>query len=298
MTSLKLLRTRIKSIKSTNKITQAMKMISASRLKRAQDAVNHSSICNNEIENLLKSLLNELSNESYQNNLLTHNKIHPNTYLLVVFTSDKGLCGPYNHNIIKSVVSEIETLKKDNKKFKIFCVGKKGYHYLNKYYKENIMYEVNFLNNSPTSYDRSLIITEEILKAHQNHIFDQCLVFYTKYISTLSRKIVKDQVIPINSSKMKKKVCNSDDHANNFIVEPKLKSLLDKCILKYLSRKFHNMCLNSLVSEHSVRMTAMDNATRNSNQMTKKLTLLYNRTRQAQITNELIEIISGAEASV
>lgn len=302
MTSLKSLKNRIQSIKSTSKITQAMKMVSASRLKQAQSSIENSIISIGESEKLLSKLfIDQAQSKFTTNSLLSDKNGHSNTYLLVIFTSDKGLCGPYNYNIIKFTTLEIERLQKEKKHFKLLCIGRRGYNYFSKLYKEHIISNLDFSNNKPTSYDKSLSITGKILKAHHEQIFNKCYIIYTKYISAISQEIIKEQLIPIehsSSTLLKGKKSKQHPEENDYIFEPNIEDLISKYIIDYISFKIHNICLNSLVSEHSVRMIAMDNATNNSNEIRQKLTLVYNRTRQAQITKELIEIISGAEAAI
>ena len=288
MPSLKDLRNRISSVKSTKKITSAMKMVAAAKLKRAQDNAEKSRPYANKMEEIVLSLITK----SNTNNLKFSKTNNKKTVLLIVCSADRGLCGGFNGSIIKYTKNLANTLKNDGKNFKFFFVGKKAYQSLRRIYKDLIIDLVSDFANPRIEFDVARSIRDQVLKLFFDNEISECYLIYTKFNSAISQNVESQKLLPVEK----------DDQAENlteaimYDFEPDEEVILDDIIPKNIAIQIHSALLENLASEQGSRMTAMDNATRNANDMIDKLTLFYNRSRQALITKELIEIISGAEA--
>jgi F-type H+-transporting ATPase subunit gamma len=294
MPSLDDLKKRIASVKSTQKITKAMKMVAAAKLRKAQEAAEQSRPYADNMKNLMDSISRGFIQTDSSRNLLTGNN-EDKTYLLVLFTSERGLCGGFNSQISKSLKEKIVELQKQNKEVKIICIGKKGYDIIKRQYSKLIVDTIDLSEIKSVQYGDAKEISDKIIKMYFDAEFDKCLIFYNKFKSVISQVPTEQQVIPaeiIEQSDNEDKVMD-----NNFIeFEPNEKEILEELLPLNFAVQIFKALLESSASEQGSRMSAMDNASRNASDMIDSLTLFYNRSRQAVITKELIEIISGAEA--
>lgn len=289
--SLKDLKNRIGSVKSTQKITKAMKMVAASKLRRAREIAEDSMPYANRMSRMLVDIASNLSPENAPR--LMAGTGSDKTHLLVVVSADRGLCGGFNANISKAVKAEVNRLKDQGKEYKIVCIGKKAYEVIKLSHEKEIVYNVDGITKqSKIPFADAEKEAGKIIKMFNEGEFDVCSIFFNKFVSAIKQEVTKEQLIPLQIDK-----ADNDNHSGAiFEFEPSERRILEDLIPRNLSVQFYYAFLESAASEQASRMTAMDNATRNAGEMIKKLTLVYNRTRQAQITKELIEIISGAEA--
>lgn len=290
MPSLKSLKNRVKSVKSTQKITKAMKMVAASKLKRARERAESSSLYASSISEMMKTLSQGLDAATAGSLKLLFGNSEVNTTLLVVMTSDRGLCGAFNANVVKQARLKISELTSSGVAVKVFCLGKKGYESLKKTHGSMIVGYVEGPGKSGITYDFSRNIAQDLINRFNKNEFGKCSIVYSKFKSVIAQEPTTFSLIPID---------NTNDQcslANDCEYEPNEESITKELLPKNISVQIYRALLETSASEHGARMTAMDNATRNSGEMIKKLNLVYNRTRQAYITKELIEIISGAEA--
>ena len=294
MPSLDDLKKRIASVKSTQKITKAMKMVAAAKLRKAQEAAEQSRPYADNMKNLMDSISRGFIQTDSSRNLLTGND-EDKTYLLVLFTSERGLCGGFNSQISKSLKEKIVELQKQNKVVKIICIGKKGYDIIKRQYSELIVDTIDLSEIKSVQYGDAKEISDRIIKMYFDAEFDKCLIFYNKFKSVISQVPTEQQVVP---AEIVEQTDNEDKVMdNNFIeFEPNEKEILEELLPLNFAVQIFKALLESSASEQGSRMSAMDNASRNASDMIDSLTLFYNRSRQAVITKELIEIISGAEA--
>ena len=294
MPSLDDLKKRIASVKSTQKITKAMKMVAAAKLRKAQEAAEQSRPYADNMKNLMDSISRGFIQTDSSRNLLTGND-EDKTYLLVLFTSERGLCGGFNSQISKSLKEKIVELQKQNKEVKIICIGKKGYDIIKRQYSELIVDTIDLSEIKSVQYGDAKEISDRIIKMYFDAEFDKCLIFYNKFKSVISQVPTEQQVVP---AEIVEQTDNEDKVVdNNFIeFEPNEKEILEELLPLNFAVQIFKALLESSASEQGSRMSAMDNASRNASDMIDSLTLFYNRSRQAVITKELIEIISGAEA--
>jgi len=294
MPSLDDLKKRIASVKSTQKITKAMKMVAAAKLRKAQEAAEQSRPYADNMKNLMDSISRGFIQTDSSRNLLTGSD-EDKTYLLVLFTSERGLCGGFNSQISKSLKEKIVELQKQNKEVKIICIGKKGYDIIKRQYSELIVDTIDLSEIKSVQYNDAKEISDKIIKMYFDAEFDKCLIFYNKFKSVISQVPTEQQVVP---AEIVEQTDNEDKVMdNNFIeFEPNEKEILEELLPLNFAVQIFKALLESSASEQGSRMSAMDNASRNASDMIDSLTLFYNRSRQAVITKELIEIISGAEA--
>jgi len=294
MPSLDDLKKRIASVKSTQKITKAMKMVAAAKLRKAQEAAEQSRPYADNMKNLMDSISRGFIQTDSSRNLLTGSD-EDKTYLLVLFTSERGLCGGFNSQISKSLKEKIVELQKQNKEVKIICIGKKGYDIIKRQYSELIVDTIDLSEIKSVQYGDAKKISDKIIKMYFDAEFDKCLIFYNKFKSVISQVPTEQQVVP---AEIVEQTDNEDKVMdNNFIeFEPNEKEILEELLPLNFAVQIFKALLESSASEQGSRMSAMDNASRNASDMIDSLTLFYNRSRQAVITKELIEIISGAEA--
>jgi F-type H+-transporting ATPase subunit gamma len=294
MPSLDDLKKRIASVKSTQKITKAMKMVAAAKLRKAQEAAEQSRPYADNMKNLMDSISRGFIQTDSSRNLLTGND-EDKTYLLVLFTSERGLCGGFNSQISKTLKEKIVELQKQNKEVKIICIGKKGYDIIKRQYSELIVDTIDLSEIKSVQYGDAKEISDRIIKMYFDAEFDKCLIFYNKFKSVISQVPTEQQVVP---AEIVEQTDNEDKVIdNNFIeFEPNEKEILEELLPLNFAVQIFKALLESSASEQGSRMSAMDNASRNASDMIDSLTLFYNRSRQAVITKELIEIISGAEA--
>ena len=290
MPSLKDLKNRIGSVKSTQKITSAMKMVAAAKLRRAQEQAISSRPYSSSLEKIVTGLANKLSVNAPD--LLKGNP-EIKTQLLVVFSADRGLCGGFNSSINRSVKSEIIKLENENLKTKLLFIGRKSADALRREFKENFN-EVIIGNSANPKFNDSSIIAKKIIDLFKQNKFGTCKIVFNKFISAISQEVTYKSLIPIELEVKEEK--NIDGPNSVYEYEPSEEEILEDLLSRNISTQLFSAQIESTASELAARMTAMDNATRNAGDLIDRLTLQYNRTRQAFITKELIEIISGAEA--
>ncbi|MDC3171845.1 F0F1 ATP synthase subunit gamma [Pelagibacteraceae bacterium] len=294
MPSLDDLKKRIASVKSTQKITKAMKMVAAAKLRKAQEAAEQSRPYADNMENLMDSISRGYIQTDSSRNLLTGND-EDKTILLVLFTSERGLCGGFNSQVSKALREKIIELQNQNKTVKVLCVGKKGYDIIKRQYGDLIVEMIDLSSVKSIQYEDAKNISDKIIKMYFDAEFDKCLIFYNKFKSVISQIPTEQQVIPAEKSQDETNEDKSKDNSF-FEFEPNEKEILEELLPLNFAIQIFKALLESSASEQGARMSAMDNASRNASDMIDSLTLFYNRSRQAVITKELIEIISGAEA--
>jgi F-type H+-transporting ATPase subunit gamma len=288
MPSLKDLKNRISSVKSTQKITSAMKMVAAAKLRRAQDQALASGPYTSLMDKIVSKISSKASGTSID--LLT-GKPENKTQLLVVFSADRGLCGGFNGSITRSVKKEINDLQKNNVNVKLLMVGKKSADSLNREYGNLFIDKIEGKSAKPNYADAEVLATK-IIDLFENGDFGVCRVIYNKFVSAIAQEVTFKSLIPAEIQINEE----NQDNASIYDFEPSEEEILTDLLPRNLATQLFSSQIESTASELAARMTAMDNATRNAGEMIDKLTLQYNRTRQAVITSELIEIISGAEA--
>ena len=290
MASLDDLKKRITSVKSTQKITKAMKMVAAAKLKRAQDSAEKGRPYSEKMNNIILNLSSGISDKETAPKLLSGSgkeQIH----LCVVMTSDRGLCGGFNANIIKKAKSYFTKLNKEGKELKIITVGSKGNDQLKRVYGNKIIDNISFKNSKNANYFDAEKVGKIIIEKFQKEEFDICTIFYNQFKNVITQIPQAQQIIPLNT-----KSADQNNSEDNYEFEPDEDEILSNLLPKNISTQIFKAMLENSASEQGARMSAMDNATRNAGEMVDKLTIEYNRSRQAAITKELIEIISGAES--
>lgn len=293
MPSLDDLKKRIGSVKSTQKITKAMKMVAAAKLRRAQESAESSRPYSDTMNEVIGSISNKVVSTSSERNLLTGTG-DDQVQLLILFTSERGLCGGFNSSITKMMREKIEDLQKLNKTVKIICIGKKGYDILKRKYNDLIIDVIDMKAIKSVSYQDAKDISQKIIKMYFDNEFDTCSIFYNKFKSVIDQIPTYQKILPIENEKNNDLELNSSTSMLDF--EPGESEILEELLPLNFAVQIFKALLESAASEQGARMSAMDNASRNASDMIDKLTLFYNRSRQAVITKELIEIISGAEA--
>ena len=292
MPNLKELKNRISSVKSTRKITSAMKMVAASKLRRAQELAESSRVYADSLSFILSSLAGNTKNSADLPEILTGRE-NSKISLLIINSSDRGLCGGFNSNLFRNAKKWISDQQGQGKSVKIMTVGKKA----SSFYKKtdlDIVASFEDLNSN----DRQLQVSEEIKnkikELFENNEIDEVSILFNKFVSAISQEPTYQSLIPLSNEE----TSEDESEANNaiFEFEPDKNELLEYLVPRNFLTQIYRSVLESSASEHAARMTSMDNATRNAGDMIDRLTLTYNRTRQAFITKELIEIISGAEA--
>ena len=290
MPSLKDLRNRISSVKSTKKITSAMKMVAAAKLKRAQENAERSRPYANKMKEIVSSLTSKINNQNFKFGSLKNNK--DRSVLIIVCSADRGLCGGFNGSIIKFVKKFSENLSKEGKKTKFIFVGKKAFQSLRRFYEQSIVDTISDFANPKIEFSIASSIRDKILELFFNGEIFECHLIFTKFKSAISQNVEAQKLLPVENESFS----NDEKRSVSYDFEPSEEELLNDIIPKNIAIQIHSALLENMASEQGSRMTAMDNATRNANDMIDGLTLFYNRSRQALITKELIEIISGAEA--
>lgn len=297
MPSLKELRNRTNSVKSTKKITSAMKMIAAAKLKKAQEQVESGRPYSDLMTQMLVALLQKTASFKTPPPLLVGRNRY-DSYLLVVVASDRGLCGGFNNNIVREAEAQARKCLESGQELKIICVGRKARDLLRRKYGPNII--ETYPAFAKPSFKEAAIISEKVLELFENEEVDVCRLIYNDFISPLTQKVHSHQLIPFMALEEQKEMVAKAEAgeivSDKFIHEPNEELVLQALLPRNVSVQIYRALMENAASEHGARMTAMDNATRNATDMIKELELKYNRTRQAYITRELIEVISGAEA--
>jgi F-type H+-transporting ATPase subunit gamma len=287
MPSLKDLRNRIASVKSTQKITKAMQMVAVSKLRRAQAAVVAARPYAERVESVLTNLAGAATDG--QGPRLLVGSGSSQTHLLVVCTAERGLCGAFNTAIVRLAREKAISLTAEGKTVKIICVGKKGYDQLRRMHEKHILELIDLRGVRTITYETAQPIAEKVIALFNNGEFDVCLLFYSRFRSVISQIPTVQQLIP-------PELGPKDEKAPVYDYEPDEGDILAQLLPRAVTVRIYRALLENAASFFGAQMSAMDNATRNAGEMVKKYTLRYNRTRQAMITKELIEIISGAEA--
>jgi F-type H+-transporting ATPase subunit gamma len=292
MASLKDLRDRIGSVKNTRKITSAMKMVAAAKLRRAQDQAEAS----RPYAERMERMLSDLASRSSSDLPLIAGTGKSDTHMIILGTADRGLCGGFNANLVKETRKMIGELQSAGKQVKIYCIGKKGAQALNREYGDLIVKRVEDLDKPALSYSKAGAIADDILTMFDDGAFDAATLIYAQFQSAIAQIVTRQQLVPfaVDAEDGAAESDETDDSAYDF--EPSEEGILAELLPRNVGVQVFKALLENAASEQGARMTAMDNATRNAGDMIDKLTLLYNRSRQAAITKELIEIVSGAEA--
>ena len=290
MASLDDLKKRIASVKSTQKITKAMKMVAAAKLRKAQESAEKGRPYSEKMNNVILNLSSGISDKENAPKLLSgtgNNKVH----LCVVMTSDRGLCGGFNSNIIKKAKSYFSKILSEGKELKIITVGSKGNDQLKRMYGDKIIENISFKESKNANYFDADKVGKIVIDKFESSEFDICTIFYNQFKNVITQIPQAQQIVPLNSE-------DSEDNTSeeSYEFEPDEDEILSNLLPKNISTQIFKAMLENSASEQGSRMSAMDNATRNAGEMVDKLTIQYNRSRQAAITKELIEIISGAES--
>ena len=290
MASLDDLKKRIASVKSTQKITKAMKMVAAAKLRRAQESAEKGRPYSEKMNNIILNLSSGISDKENAPKLLSgsgNDKVH----LCVVMTSDRGLCGGFNSNIIKKAKSYFAKLVEEGKDLKIITVGSKGNDQLKRAYGDKIIANISFKESKHANYFDAEKVGKMVIEKFEAEEFDVCTIFYNQFKNVITQIPQAQKIIPLNVENSEE-----DKSEDSYEFEPDEDEILSNLLPKNISTQIFKAMLENSASEQGSRMSAMDNATRNAGEMVDKLTIEYNRSRQAAITKELIEIISGAES--
>ena len=301
MASLKELKNRIGSVKNTQKITKAMQMVAAAKLRKAQEAAEASRPYSDRLNSIISNLANSMSDAAGGPELLVGTG-KSDTVLIVVATADRGLCGGFNTNIVRKAREEIVALEQAGKTVKLYLIGKKGYDQLSRLYGDQIVEYVSLKEERKLHAGIAQGIGEKVTAMFEAGEFDVCKLIYSQFVNVMQQDAVSNTLIPAMAA-LDTEVEPSVDAATGpdlngaiYTYEPDEAGILRVLLPRNINTQIFSALLENQAGEMGSKMTAMDNATRNAGDMIDKLTLTFNRTRQAQITSELIEIISGAEA--
>ncbi len=292
MPSLKDLRNRIGSVKSTQKITKAMKMVAAAKLRRAQESAEKGRAYSDKMNRIISNLKSTMTDGSSAPKLLVGSG-NDQTHLCIVMTADRGLCGGFNTNICKKARQYFSEILNKNKTLKIITVGSKGNDQLKRNFSKYIIESISYKHLKKITVNEASELTSKVIKMFENGEFDVCTIFYNKFKSVISQEPQAQQLIPVESEEEEKDT-QADEVQYEF--EPDQEEILEHLLPQNMTTQIFKAFLENAASEQGSRMSAMDNATRNAGDLIDRLTINYNRSRQAVITKELIEIISGAES--
>ena len=291
MPSLDDLKKRIKSVKSTQKITKAMKMVAAAKLRKAQESAEKGRPYSQKMQNIILNLTNSINDTQNAPKLLVGNG-NDKTYICLVLTADRGLCGGFNSNICKLAKTKFKKILNEGKELKIITVGSKGLDQIKREYGKYVIKKFSFKDKKKITFVEAETIGNEIINLFNNNEFDKCILFYNNFKNVITQIPQAQQIIPAE----KKLAVEENKNSISYEFEPDEDEILEDLLPKNISTQVFKAFLENAASEQGSRMTAMDNATRNAGDLVDKLTINYNRSRQASITKELIEIISGAES--
>jgi len=295
MPSLDDLKKRISSVKSTQKITKAMKMVAAAKLRKAQESAEKGRPYSEKMNNIILNLSNSITDKDSASKFLVGTG-KDNIHLCVVITADRGLCGGFNTNICRKAKNYFDQIIREGKTLKIFTVGSKGHDQLKRAYGSYVVEKVNFKGTKKITYKEAEEVANKIITLFNENKFDVCKIFYNKFKNVITQIPQAQQIIPIQSTENKKIEEEKNKSDDFYEFEPEESEILNHLLPRNISTQIFKAFLENAASEQGSRMTAMDNATRNAGDLVDKLTITYNRSRQAAITKELIEIISGAES--
>ena len=291
MPSLDDLKKRIKSVKSTQKITKAMKMVAAAKLRKAQENAEKGRPYSQKMQNIILNLTKSINDPQNAPKLLIGTG-DDKKYLCVVLTADRGLCGGFNSNICKLAKINFKKILGEGKTLKIITVGSKGLDQIKREYGKYVIKKFSFKEKKQISFNEAKIVGDEIISLFNQNEFDKCILFYNNFKNVITQIPQAQQIIPAENNSSDK----TDEKTHSYEFEPDEDEILEDLLPKNISTQIFKALLENAASEQGSRMTAMDNATRNAGDLVEKLTINYNRSRQASITKELIEIISGAES--
>ena len=294
MASLKALRARINSVKSTRKITSAMKMVAASKLKRAQSQAEAARPYAERMQRMLAALATSAANSPTAPKMLVGTG-SDQTHLLIVVTADRGLAGGFNTNVGRAARAAIQRLESQGKTVKVITVGRKGRDYLKREYASRLVGEYSFAGKKQVAFSDTAEIGEKVAQMLAQGEFDVATLVYNRFVSVISQVPTEQQVVPLQVEPEQQPEVSQGPQAI-YEFEPDEEAILAALLPRNMAIQLFRALIESAAGEQGARMAAMDNATRNAGDMINRLTLNYNRTRQANITRELIEIISGAEA--
>jgi len=291
MPSLDDLKKRIKSVKSTQKITKAMKMVAAAKLRKAQENAEKGRPYSKKMQNIILNLTKSINDPGNAPKLLVGTG-KDQVYLCVVLTADRGLCGGFNSNICKLAKNNFKKLLSESKEIKIITVGSKGLDQIKREYGKYVIKKFSFKDKKKISFNEAELVGKEIIELFNKNEFDKCIIFYNNFKNVITQIPQAQQIIPTEI------IASNEKQEEKFLYEfePDEDEILEDLLPKNISTQIFKAFLENAASEQGSRMTAMDNATRNAGDLVDKLTINYNRSRQASITKELIEIISGAES--
>ncbi|MCE2522844.1 MAG: F0F1 ATP synthase subunit gamma [Rhodobacteraceae bacterium] len=289
MPSLKDLKLRIESVKSTRKITKAMQMVAAAKLRRAQEAAESARPYSERMSALTANLAASSQGSASAPRMLSGTG-KEDVHLLIAATAERGLCGAFNSSIVRMLRSEIRSLQKDGREVKILTIGKKGREQLKREYESLFVGHVDLSMHRRIGHAVAVDISKTILDMFEAAEFDVASIFFSRFKSVIAQVPTKQQLVPFPVE------VEDSAQANFYNFEPDETEILSELLPKAVANRVFSALLENAASEQGSRMSAMDNATRNAGEMIDKLTIVYNRSRQAAITKELIEIISGAEA--
>ena len=293
MPSLDDLKKRIKSVKSTQKITKAMKMVAAAKLRKAQENAEKGRPYSQKMQNIILNLTKSISDPENAPKLLVGTG-KDQVYLCVVLTSDRGLCGGFNSNICKLAKTNFKKLLSEGKEIKIITVGSKGLDQIKREYGKYVIKKLSSKDKKQISFNEAELVGKEIIELFNKDEFDKCIMFYNNFKNVITQIPQAQQIIP--AEKIESNDKDKTEEKLSYEFEPDEDEILEDLLPKNISTQVFKAFLENAASEQGSRMTAMDNATRNAGDLVDKLTINYNRSRQASITKELIEIISGAES--
>ena len=291
MPSLDDLKKRIKSVKSTQKITKAMKMVAAAKLRKAQENAEKGRPYSKKMQNIILNLTRSISDPKNAPKLLSGTG-NDKTYLCVVLTADRGLCGGFNTNICKLAKTNFKKILNEQKNLKIITVGSKGFDQIKREYGKYVIKKYSFKEKKQITFKEADTVGNEIIRLFNQNEFDKCILFFNNFKNVITQIPQAQQIIPVDNKSTK----SQEENFLPYEFEPDEDEILEDLLPKNISTQVFKAFLENAASEQGSRMTAMDNATRNAGDLVDKLTINYNRSRQASITKELIEIISGAES--
>lgn len=292
MPSLKDLRDRITSVKNTRKITTAMKLVAAAKLRKAQDQAE----AGRPYAERMNTMLGSLAAGSTSDNPLLAGTGSDQVHMIVLATADRGLCGGFNANLIKEAMALAAELTAEGKTVKFYTLGRKGAQALKRPYGDAIVKGMSELDKPKLDFGKADAVGQDLLRMYADGEFDVATLIYAKFKSAIEQTVTRLQLLPFAVEGADEDAAASDEAGSAYEYEPDEEAVLNYLLPRNVAVQVYNGLLENAASEHGARMTAMDNATRNAGDMINALTLLYNRSRQAQITKELIEIVSGAEA--
>ena len=285
--NMKEIKARIDSVKSTSQITKAMDIVSSTKFKRFQALTLASRAYSRALDETFENIVSSLQGDKH---ILFDGKSEVKKVAIVIMTSDRGLCGSFNNNALKELEKLVNKFQRDGKDVSVITVGKNGRDF---YKRRNIEIDSEYVQMIPeTMFDKAKNISEEIVRFYMNNLYDEVYLIYSKFISAISYELSIEKLLPVAKS------TKSDEtkKVKEYLFEPTKEKVLEIFIPKRLNMKLYQSLLENTASEHSARMTAMKNASDNAGDMIEKLTLEYNRVRQAIITQELSEIVGGSEA--